>query len=60
VSSGKGSSGGAFEIGGDQLGDVALIEVLAQVPRRFAPDLGGTRRVRERLGVAKVARQQGC
>jgi hypothetical protein len=30
-----GGDGGAFAIGGDQLGDVALIEAVAQTPRTF-------------------------
>ena len=33
VGRGEGGSGGAFAVGGDQLGDLALIKALAQAPR---------------------------
>lgn len=36
----EGGSGGALAVGGDQLGDVALIEVFAQAPRVLRLGLG--------------------
>ncbi|HEV7452292.1 MAG TPA: hypothetical protein VGO16_13080, partial [Pseudonocardiaceae bacterium] len=33
VGSGEGDGGGAFAVGGDQVGDVALIEAVAQAAR---------------------------
>jgi hypothetical protein len=36
VGNGEGGGGGALAVGGDQFGDVALVEALAQAPRTFA------------------------
>ena len=40
VGSGEGCGGGALAVGGDQVGDVALIEAVAQAPGRCALGLG--------------------
>jgi hypothetical protein len=53
VGSGEGGGGGAVAVGGDQLGDLALMEALAQAPRTFRARFRGTRRAGERHGVAK-------
>jgi hypothetical protein len=51
VGNGEGGGGGAFAVGGDQVGDVALIEVVAQAPRTLRARSRGTYRVGERRGV---------
>jgi hypothetical protein len=40
VGSGERDGGGAVAVGGDQVGDVALIEALAQAPPMFEFGLG--------------------
>jgi hypothetical protein len=42
VDSDEGGDNDAVAVGGDQLGDVALIEAVAQAPRRFALGLGAS------------------
>jgi hypothetical protein len=44
VGSGEGGGGGAFAVGGDQLGDVALIEAVAQALRTLRARSRVTRR----------------
>ena len=53
MGSGEGGGGGAVAVGGDQLGDLALIEALVQAPRRLRARFRGTHRAGERHGVAK-------
>jgi hypothetical protein len=52
VGNGEGGGGGAFAVGGDQVADVALIEVVAQAPRTLRARSRGTQ-VWWRHGVAK-------
>jgi hypothetical protein len=53
VGSGEGGGGGAFAVCGDQLGDVALIEALAQGPLTRRARARDTHRAGESHGVAK-------
>jgi hypothetical protein len=52
MGSGEGGGGGAFAVGGNQFGDVAFIEVVAQAPRALRARSGPTYRARERHAVA--------
>lgn len=44
MGSGEGGGGGALVIGGDQVGDVALIVAVAQAPRTLRARSRGTHR----------------
>ncbi len=46
--------GGAFAVGGNQVGDVALIDVVAQAPSHASRSVSGTPRAGESRGVAKM------
>jgi hypothetical protein len=50
---GEGGGGGAFAVGGDQLGDVTFGETLAQAPWSRRAQSRDTRRADERRGVTK-------
>jgi hypothetical protein len=54
VGSGERGGGGAVAIGGDQFGDVTLVEALAQAPRTFRARSRGAHGAGERYGVAKL------
>jgi hypothetical protein len=49
----RGDGGGAVAVGGDQLGDLALIETLAQAPRPASRSVSGHPRAGERYVVTK-------
>ncbi len=51
---GEGGGAGAVSVGGDQLGDLALTEAVAQAPRTFRARSRSTHKVGERYGVAKL------
>jgi hypothetical protein len=53
VGSGERGGGGAVAVGGDQVGDVALIEEVAQALRMLRARCRGAGRVGESRGVAK-------
>jgi len=53
VGRGEGGGGGAVAVGGDQFGDVALVEALAQAPRTFRVRSRGMHGTGERHSVAK-------
>jgi len=53
VGGGEGGGGGAVAVGGDQLGDLALIEALVQAPRKLRARFRGTHRAGERRSVTK-------
>lgn len=53
MGSGEGGDGGAVAVGGDQFGDVALIEAFAQASRTLRVWSRITHRVGERHSVAK-------
>lgn len=52
VDNGEGG-GGAIAVGGDEVSDVMLIEVVAQASRTLRVRFRGTRRAGERHGVTK-------
>jgi hypothetical protein len=54
VGCGEGGGGGSFAVGGDQLGDVALIEAVTQAPRTLHARSRGTYGTGESRGVAKT------
>jgi hypothetical protein len=51
---GEGCSGGAVAVGGDQLGDVALIEAIVQAPRALRARSRDTRGAGECRGIASL------
>ena len=53
VGSGEGGGGGAFAVGGDQIGDVVFIEAVAQAPRMLRARSRCTYRVGAGHGVVK-------
>jgi hypothetical protein len=53
VGSREGGGGGALAVGGDQVGDVVLIEAVVQALRTLRARPGGIHRAGERRGVAK-------
>ena len=54
MGSGEGGGGGAFALGGDQVGNVALVEVVAQAPWTLRVRSWGTHRSGESRGVVKL------